>query len=51
MYVWLTAAGFFIAWLVCRFVLGKEGFIHILLLTAVSIAFVQFIHERRAAMK
>ena len=51
MYVWLTAAGFFIAWLVCRFVLGKEGFIHILLLTAVSIAFAQFVHERRAAQR
>ena len=51
MYVWLASAGFFVAWLVCRFVLGKEGFIHILLLTAVSVALVQFVHERRAARR
>ena len=51
MYVWLTSAGFFVLWLAARFVLGKEGFVHILLLTAVSIAFVQFVHERRAAQR
>jgi hypothetical protein len=34
-----------------KFVAGREGFVHILLLCAVAIAVVQFVHERRAAMK
>jgi hypothetical protein len=47
--IWLFAAGLFITWLVGKFVLGKEGFIHIFLLCAVAIALVQFVHDRRAA--
>ena len=49
MYVRLLAASLFAAWLVGKFVLGKEGFVHILLLCAVAIALVQFIHDLRAA--
>ena len=49
MYVRLLAASLFAAWLVGKFVLGKGGFIHILLLCAVSVAVVQLVHERRAA--
>ena len=48
MYVRLLAASLFAAWLVGKFVLGKEGFVHILLLCAVAIAVVQFVHDRRA---
>ena len=49
MYVRLLAASLFAAWFVAKFVLGKEGFIHILLLCAVAIAVVRLVHERRAA--
>lgn len=49
MYVRLLAAALFVAWLVGKFVLGREGFVHILLLCAVAVAVVQFVHERRAA--
>ncbi len=49
MYVRLLAATLFVAWLVGKFVMGKEGFVHILLLCAVAVAVVQFVHERRAA--
>jgi hypothetical protein len=42
------AALLFAAWLLGKFVMGKEGFIHILLLCAVAVAVVQFVHERRA---
>lgn len=49
MYVRLLAAALFVAWLVGKFVMGREGFVHILLLCAVAIAVVQFVHERRAA--
>ena len=48
MYIWLLAAALFAAWLVGKFVVGKEGFIHILLLCAVAVAVVQFVHDRRA---
>lgn len=51
MYIRLLAATLFAAWLVGKFVLGRGGFIHILLLCAVAIAVVQFVHERRAAHK
>ena len=49
MYVRLVAAALFVAWLVGKFVLGREGFIHIFLLCAVAVAVVQLVHERRAA--
>lgn len=49
MYVRLFAAALFVAWFVGKFVLGREGFVHIFLLCAVAVAVVQFVHERRAA--
>jgi hypothetical protein len=49
LYVRLLAAALFTAWFVGKFVLGKEGFVHIFLLCAVAIGVVQFVHERRAA--
>jgi hypothetical protein len=48
-YVRLLAAALFVAWLVGTFVMGRGGFVHILLLCAVAIAVVQLVHERRAA--
>jgi hypothetical protein len=49
LYVRLLAAALFVAWLVGKFVLGREGFVHIFLLCAVAVAVVQLVHERRAA--
>ena len=49
MYVRLVVAALFTAWAVGKFIMGREGFIHILLLCAVAIGVVQFVHERVAA--
>ena len=49
MYVWLLAISLFAAWFAGKFILGKGGFVHILLLCAVAVAVVQFVHDRRAA--
>jgi hypothetical protein len=49
LYVRLLAAALFVAWLVGKFVMGREGFVHIFLLCAVAVAVVQLVHERRAA--
>lgn len=51
MIIWLVAAALFAGWFVGKFVLGKEGFIHVLLLCAVAVAVVQFAHDRRAARR
>jgi hypothetical protein len=48
LYIWALAAVLFVAWLAGKFIMGKEGFIHILLLCAVAVAVVQFVHDRRA---
>ena len=47
MEVWVSAAALFVAWLVCALVLGKGGFLHILLLAAISTAFAKLLQERR----
>jgi hypothetical protein len=49
--IWLVAAALFAWWFVGTFILGKEGFIHVVLLCAVSVAVVQFVHDRRAARR
>ena len=49
MYVRLVVAALFVAWLVGTFVLGRGGFVHILLLCAVAVGVVRLVHERRAA--
>ena len=46
--IWLLALGLFAAWLV-GVLAGKGGFIHILILCAVAVAFVQWVADRRAA--
>jgi len=51
LYIWLLVAALFVSWLAAKFVFGKGGFIHILLLCAVAVAFVQFVHERLAARR
>jgi hypothetical protein len=49
MFIWLIALVLFAVWLVATLFFGKGGFVHILLMNAVAIALVQFVHERRAA--
>jgi hypothetical protein len=44
--LWIIALVLFVVWL-AGLVVGKGGFIHILLLCALSIALVQWIAERR----
>ena len=46
--IWIIALALFIAWLV-GLLLGKGGFLHILILCVVAIAVVQWIADRRAA--
>ncbi|HYP00614.1 MAG TPA: lmo0937 family membrane protein [Pyrinomonadaceae bacterium] len=48
MVIWGIAVTLFVVWLV-GVLLGKGGFIHVLLLCAVSVAVVQWMAERRAA--
>jgi hypothetical protein len=49
--VWIVAAAIFVVWLVCVFVFGKGGYIHITLLIAVSTALSQFLQDRRAGKR
>lgn len=46
--IWLLALALFAAWLV-GVLAGKGGFIHILILCAVAVAFVQWVADRRAS--
>jgi hypothetical protein len=45
--MWAASGALLLLWFILKFVLHKGGFIHILLLTAISIAVVQFIAYRK----
>jgi hypothetical protein len=45
--MWAVVAVLLIVWGVLKFAMGKGGFIHILFLTAISIAIVQFLADRK----
>jgi len=45
--MWPAVALMLIVWFVLKFVMGKGGFIHILLLTALSVALVQILADRK----
>jgi Family of unknown function (DUF5670) len=45
--MWLVVAVLMVVWFVLKFVLHKGGFIHILLLTAISVFVVQLIADRK----
>jgi hypothetical protein len=45
--MWIVVAVLMAIWFVLKFFLHKGGFVHILLLTAISIAVVQLMAERR----
>lgn len=46
--IWLLALSLFVAWL-AGLLAGKGGFVHILILCAVAVAFVQWVADRRAS--
>ncbi|HVQ38998.1 MAG TPA: hypothetical protein VMS31_15785 [Pyrinomonadaceae bacterium] len=45
--MWAVTGGLLLIWFILKFVMHKGGFIHILLLTALSIAGVQIIADRK----
>ena len=45
--MWLAVAVLMAIWFVLKFFLHKGGFVHILLLTAISVAVVQFMADRK----
>ena len=46
--IWLIALALFLAWLI-GLLAGKGGFLHILILCAVAVAFVQWVADRRGS--
>lgn len=47
--VWLVTFILFAVWFVAKVILGKGGFVHALLLTAMAIAVVKLVARYRAA--
>ncbi len=45
--LWLVGTGFLIAWFVVKFILGKGGFFHVLLMVALTLFVIQFVQDRR----
>jgi hypothetical protein len=45
--MWPAVAILLIVWFVLKFVMGKGGFVHIVLVTALSVAIVQVIADRK----
>ncbi len=48
--LWYVTLALFVVWLILV-LLGKGGFVHILLLSAVAFGFVQWLADRRAAQQ
>ena len=45
--MWVVFSALMVAWFVLKFVLHKGGYVHILLIAAISIAGVQLITDRK----
>jgi hypothetical protein len=45
--MWAASGALLLVWFILKFVLHKGGFVHILLLTAISVGVVQFIAYRK----
>ena len=45
--MWPVSAILFVVWFVLKVLLHKGGYVHLLLLTAISFAVVQFITDRK----
>jgi hypothetical protein len=48
LFIWIVAIVLFVVWL-AQVLRGKGGFVHILLLSAIAVAVVQWAAQRRAA--
>jgi len=46
--LWVAGVGFLFVWFILKFLLHKGGFVHVLLLTAISLFVVQFAAFRKA---
>ena len=45
--MWFVSASLFIVWFALKFALGKGGYIHILLIAAISVLVVQLVAYRK----
>jgi hypothetical protein len=45
--MWVVTGALLLIWFILKFALHKGGFVHILLLTAISVGVVQFITDRK----
>jgi len=45
--LWIVGTIFIAIWFVAKFVLGKSGLVHIILLVAISCFVIQFLQDRR----
>jgi len=46
--MWFVVSGLMAVWFILKFVLHKGGYVHMLLIAAISIAVVQLIADRKA---
>lgn len=46
--MWIVGSALIVIWFVLKFVLHKGGFVHVLLLVAISILVIQFVADRKA---
>ena len=44
--MWQLGGGLLLVWFILKFIVGKGGFVHILLLCAIAILIVQFVATR-----
>ncbi len=45
--MWIAFTLLMVLWILLKFVLGKGGYIHMIVIAAISVAVVQFIAERK----
>ncbi len=45
--MWVVSAGLFVVWFILKVFLHKSGYIHVLLLAAISLFVIQFITYRK----
>lgn len=46
--MWIAGSAFLVVWFILKFVFHKGGFVHILLLTGISIIVIQLVAVRKA---
>lgn len=45
--MWIVGTGLLVVWFILKFGFNKGGFVHILLIAAISILVIQFVAERK----